>query len=411
MESADLEKLIEERTAELARSQQAAIDASRARGEFLANMSHEIRTPMNAVIGLTELLLDTPLLAEQRGYVENIRNSANALLALVNDVLDFSKIESGKVEVDLVDVDLVRLVNEVTLTLASSASAKWLTLEAHVAPEARTIVRTDPTRVRQVLVNLIGNAIKFTEKGSVTVVATKRRTDDGAPVLRFDVMDTGIGISEQVRAKLFKPFQQGDLSTTRKYGGTGLGLAISTQLLQLLHGKIDCEGEPGKGSTFWFEIPFEPGSVSYAPPSSRPLTASDQLLFRPGVLRVLLAEDNPVNQMVASKLLEKSGMVVETADNGLEALNAVMAYHYDLVVMDCQMPEMDGFEATRRIRSLEPGGPTRPGVPILALTANALDGDRERCLEAGMTDYLAKSVDRAALSSKLTELMNAAYAV
>jgi CheY-like chemotaxis protein len=279
-----------------------------------------------------------------------------------------------------------------------------LLLEAHIAPEARTIARLDPTRVRQVLINLIGNAIKFTETGSITIVVTKRLMVEGIPCLRFDVMDTGVGIDPEVRDRIWQPFLQADLSTTRKFGGSGLGLSISKQLVEMMGGHIDCESQPGRGTTFWFEIPYEAmKTVSLTAPRPDPMeisAPSRNLIFPVGVYRVLVAEDNPVNQMVVVRMLELCGVDVDVANNGVEALEKLQTTKYHLVLMDCAMPEMDGFEATKRLRQLVNSvSPT--SVPVVAVTANAMAGDRERCINAGMDDYLAKPISRAELADKL----------
>jgi two-component system, sensor histidine kinase and response regulator len=381
----------------------------RPHGEFITNMTHELRTPLNGIIGLVDLLGDTVLSPVQREYVDTVRQSAEALLRIVNDVLDYARVEADAVEVEVVNVDVVKLVDEVCASLNSTARAKWLLLEGHVTPEARVVVRADVTRLRQVLVNLIGNALKFTERGSVTVVTTRRSSPDGTPVLRFDVMDTGVGIDPVDTDRLFEPFRQGDVSTTRKFGGTGLGLAISKDLVSIMGGRIGADGSPGKGATFWFEVPFVAAvdgrldGTRVTPLAERAARSveGEPTLYPFGLYRVLLAEDNAVNQMVAVKMLERAGLTVDVAENGREALQLMRERRYQLVVMDCQMPEMDGFEATAALRSTADGA-TRPDVPVIALTANAGSEDRERCLAAGMSDHLGKPVRRAELEAVLS---------
>jgi CheY-like chemotaxis protein len=369
--------------------------------EFVANMTHEVRTPLNGILGLAELLADTGLSPIQREYVDTIRHSAHALLRIVNDVLDFARVETEAVEVDTVSVDVEQLVEQVIASLNPTARTRWLLLEGHVTPEAREIVLADVTRVRQVMVNLIGNAIKFTEKGSVTLVVSRRTGAGDEPVLRFDVMDTGIGIDPAVADRLFAPFVQGDPSTTRKYGGTGLGLAISKELVGLMGGRIGVEGAIGRGATFWFEIPFVPALDPPRPTTRRPAVTQDEVTLYPvGLYRVLLAEDNAVNQMVAVKMLERAGLAVDVADNGREALRMLRDQRYHLVVMDCQMPELDGYDATIQLRDMRDGA-TRPDVPVIALTANAGTEDRERCLASGMSDHLGKPVRRVDLEQVL----------
>ena len=382
--------------------------ANTAKSSFIATMSHELRTPLNAIIGMSDVMIQSDPTEQQREDIEIIREAGHALLAIIDDILDISKIEAGKLELDPVAFDVRDVLTSVSNLLGPNAEEKGLALDWSVATDVPALLLGDFGRLRQIVLNVAANAVKFTDQGKVSISVACDSQDTAGVGLRFEVTDTGIGIRESVQATLFDRFMQADTSNTRRFGGTGLGLAICRELCSLMNGQIGVDSEIGKGSTFWFTVMLQrstAGQRAFVEAASD-VNVPDRAQL-PG-LRILLAEDSKINQKVITALLSKAGHRVTVVENGVEAVNAIQDTPCDLILMDVLMPEMDGIAATKAIRAF---GGDRASMPIIALTANAMKGDREACLDAGMNDYVVKPIDPAQLAQAINRVCGAETAL
>jgi signal transduction histidine kinase/ActR/RegA family two-component response regulator len=395
-------RLVEE---DLRAARESALAAVRVKAMFLANMSHEIRTPLNGIIGMTDLLLDTALNETQRKYAKAVQDSGQGLLSIVNDILDFSKIEAGKLTLEVISFNPISVIEGQTDLLSAQAQEKGLAIWTYVDPAIPALLQGDPGRISQILLNLLSNAIKFTAKGSVIIRVTPVHQSSDRHTLRFSVEDTGIGLSPTDQKRLFRPFTQVDASTARQYGGSGLGLSICKHLVEMMGGQIGVDSEYGKGSTFWFTLSL---AVTDSVATVQPISTDRSSTRAPsGSARILVAEDNSINQLLVLAQLRSLGYTANAVANGREAVDALSSVPYDLILMDCQMPEVDGFEATKIIRKLEKS--TGHHITIIALTANAMKEDQEKCLQCGMDDYLSKPLKREALGRAIERWLSGKY--
>jgi len=390
---------------ELRRAKEAAEESARAKAIFLATMSHELRTPMNGVLGCTQLLQDTALADPQRQLLETMHRSAESLLVLVNDILDFSKIEAGKMSLEVADVELRSLIADVITLTSEATKKKGLLVQVQVAPDIPAVLRGDPVRLRQILFNLVGNAVKFTERGGIHIsvkTMPSNQNNSDAVVLQWTVKDTGIGITAEQQTRLFGAYAQAEESTARRYGGTGLGLMICCQLVELMGGAMMVESTPGTGSSFTYFTSLLP-EIQRTTSAQAVKPSIAVMADRTTPIRILVVDDNEINQVVACKFLQKLGYQVEVARNGREAVDSIAHATYDAVLMDCEMPEMDGYEATQQIRRQEQT--TTRHLPIIALTGHASSEDEQKCRQAGMDDVVTKPLTLPTLRAKLERLL------
>ncbi len=401
-----LEIKIEERTYQLAIEKTRAEAASVAKSNFLATMSHEIRTPMNGVLGMAQVLAATRLTEEQQLYVDTILDSGNSLLMVINDILDFSKIEAGKMLLEKVNFNLTHIANDISNLFKGKADEKNIQLTLSIDKQCPTELIGDSLRIKQVLQNYVSNAIKFTEQGSVQIDISGSKISDDSASIMIQVSDSGIGIDQSSQDKLFSDFTQVDSSTTRKFGGTGLGLAICKQLINLMQGEVGVKSQLDKGATFWFTLNLEINNAVEETTKQQIASNQEQPMLTG---QILLVEDNMVNQLVAKAILEKFGLTPEVANNGQEAIEKIQNTQFDLILMDCQMPVLDGFEATEKIRQLERENSLQGHLPIIALTANAHDKDKERCSSVGMDDYLSKPIIKDLLYDTLRKYIHSKH--
>ncbi|MDD3375026.1 MAG: ATP-binding protein [Candidatus Omnitrophica bacterium] len=385
----------------------AAEEASSAKSMFLANMSHEVRTPMNAVIGMLDLTLETDLTDDQKDNIETAKEAADNLLSLLNDILDISRVEAGKIVLEKVKFDLWKVTDSVGKGLSVLANKKNIQLTVNVDPKVPRMIVGDSTRLRQIIINLLNNAIKFTAKGSVELKVGVASSLEGEVELLFSVTDTGIGIPKDKQQAIFEVFTQADASTTRKFGGTGLGLAISRKLVEMMSGKIWIESEEGVGSTFFFTARFDVSDQLQTQDEKEHkkvfVQGKEPVTKAARILNILLAEDNPLNQKIAVKLLEKKGWLVEVVDNGQKAIDHIVDKNFDVILMDVQMPVLDGLEATKKIREQEKQ--TGKHIPILAMTARAMVEDEKKCIESGMDGYIPKPIDAVKMYSIIEQVL------